>query len=92
MAVIKLLNQKELKRYDTLFNVLAKYGFEDVLVNSGNKEVTPKSYLNDYPDTNAEKSFSFLKYEPTRMVLDELGPSYVILGQVFSNREDMLLS
>ena len=29
MAVIKLPKQKELKRYTTLFNVLAKYGFED---------------------------------------------------------------
>ncbi len=88
MAVIKLPKQKELKRYSTLFNVLAKYGFEDVLANSGIKKVIPKSYLKTHPDT--EKRFSFSKYERIRMVLEELGPSYVKLGQIFSNREDML--
>ncbi len=57
MVVIKLTRHKALKRYTTLFNVLAKYRFEDVLANSGIKKVIPTSYLKTHPDT--EKSFSF---------------------------------
>ncbi|MBQ4914594.1 AarF/ABC1/UbiB kinase family protein [Maribacter sp. MMG018] len=88
MAAFKIPKQKEIKRYATVFNVLAKYGFEDVLVNSGIAKVIPKSYLGGHPDT--KKNLSFSTYERIRMVLEELGPSYVKLGQVFSNREDML--
>jgi ubiquinone biosynthesis protein len=77
MAVIKLPKQKELKRYASLFNVLANYDFEDVLANSGIKKVIPTSYLKTHPDTDTEKSFSFSKYERIRMVWEELGPSYV---------------
>jgi ubiquinone biosynthesis protein len=75
MVVIKLPSQKELKRYTTLFNVLAKYWLEDVLTNSGIKKVIPTCYLKTHPDT--EKSFSFLKYEHIRMVWEELERSYV---------------
>ncbi|MFT5737109.1 MAG: ubiquinone biosynthesis protein [Maribacter sp.] len=75
MAVIKSPRQKELKRYATLFNILAKYGFEDVLANSSIKKVIPMSSLKTHPDT--EKNFSFSKYERIRMVWEELGPSNV---------------
>ncbi|MCK0159139.1 ABC1 kinase family protein [Allomuricauda sp. F6463D] len=88
MAVFKIPKQKEIHRYATLFNVLAKYGFKDVLANSGITKVIPKSYLEKHPDT--EKNLSFSTYERIRMVLEELGPSYVKLGQIFSSREDML--
>ncbi len=88
MAALKLPKQKELKRYTTLFNVLVKYGFEDVLVNSGISKAIPKKYLENHPDTKQNLSFS--KYERLRMVLEELGPTYVKLGQIFSTREDML--
>ena len=88
MAAFKIPKQKEIKRYASLFNVLAKYGFEDVLVNSGIAKMIPKSYLEKHPDTG--KNLSFSTYERIRMVLEELGPSYVKLGQIFSNREDML--
>jgi len=48
----------------------------------------PASYLKRHPDT--DKNISMSKFERIRMVLEELGPSYVKLGQIFSNREDML--
>jgi len=37
-----------------------------------------------------QKNSSFSRYERIRMVLEELGSTYVKLGQVCSNREDML--
>ncbi len=88
MVDLKLPNKKELKRYNKLFSVLTKYGFEDVMANSKIRKIIPKSYLKKHSDT--EKILSFSKFERIRMVLEELGPTYVKLGQIFSNREDML--
>ncbi|WP_117880404.1 ABC1 kinase family protein [Aureibaculum luteum] len=88
MAGLKIPKQQELKRYNKLFAVLTKYGFEDVMAHNQIKKIIPKSYLKKHPDT--QKNLSFTKYERIRMMLEELGPTYVKLGQIFSNREDML--
>ena len=77
-----------LKRYNKLFSVLTKYGFRDVMANKQLQKLVPNSYLKEHPDT--QKSLSFSTYERIRMVLEELGPTYVKLGQIFSNREDVL--
>ncbi len=88
MLGINLPKKREIKRYNKLFSVLAKYGFEDVMSQSRIKKAIPRSYLKKYPAT--ERNLSFSTFERIRMVLEELGPSYVKLGQIFSNREDML--
>ncbi|MBJ2175657.1 AarF/ABC1/UbiB kinase family protein [Aureibaculum sp. A20] len=88
MAGLKIPKKQELKRYNKLFAVLTKYGFEDVMAHNQIKKIIPKSYLKKHPDT--QKNLSFTKFERIRMVLEELGPTYVKLGQIFSNREDML--
>ncbi|KGL64278.1 ABC1 kinase family protein [Polaribacter sp. Hel1_85] len=78
----------KLQRYNKLFTVLTKYGFEDIVANSQLKKIVPNNFLKKHPDT--QKSLSFSKFERIRMVLEELGPTYVKLGQIFSNREDLL--
>ena len=88
MIDLKLPKKKELKRYNKLFSILTKYGFEDFMANNQIKKLIPESYLKKHPDT--EKLLSFSKFGRIRMVLEELGPTYVKLGQIFSNREDML--
>ncbi|MCK0146626.1 AarF/UbiB family protein [Arenibacter sp. F26102] len=88
MFGIKLPKKQNLKRYNTLFGVLTKYGFEDVMASSKAKKFIPKNYLAKHPET--EKLLSISTFERIRMVLEELGPSYVKLGQILSNRDDML--
>ncbi|MDR6920312.1 ubiquinone biosynthesis protein [Chryseobacterium sp. 2987] len=77
--------QRKLKRSARLISVLSKYGFKDMLarMNTGNKQ----EQISSDPDEVISKG---TVYERIRLVLEELGPTFVKLGQTFSNREDLL--
>lgn len=77
--------QRKLKRSARLISVLSKYGFKDMLarMNTGNKQ----ELVSADPDEVVSKG---TVYERIRLVLEELGPTFVKLGQTFSNREDLL--
>lgn len=77
--------QRKLKRSAKLISVLSKYGFKDMLarMNSGNKPI-------EIPQNSDEIVSKGTVYERIRLVLEELGPTFVKLGQTFSNREDLL--
>ncbi|WP_299180436.1 AarF/UbiB family protein [uncultured Chryseobacterium sp.] len=76
--------QRKLKRSAKLISVLSKYGFKDILarMNGGNKS--------DEEFPSDEIISKGTVYERIRLVLEELGPTFVKLGQAFSNREDLL--
>lgn len=75
--------QRKLKRSARLISVLSKYGFKDMIARIGKK-----------PEENSVNSDEIISkgtvYERIRLVLEELGPTFVKLGQTFSNREDLL--
>ena len=77
--------QRKLKRSARVISVLSKYGFKDLLarMNGGNKQ--------EETSGNSDEVISKgTVYERIRLVLEELGPTFVKLGQSFSNREDLL--
>ncbi|MBP1164787.1 MULTISPECIES: ABC1 kinase family protein [unclassified Chryseobacterium] len=76
--------QRKLKRSARLISVLSKYGFKDMLarMNGGNKQ--------DETANSDEIISKGTVYERIRLALEELGPTFVKLGQTFSNREDLL--
>jgi len=77
--------QRKLKRSAKLISVLSKYGFKDLLsrMNVGNKPAE----ISGGPEEIISKG---TVYERIRLALEELGPTFVKLGQTFSNREDLL--
>ena len=74
-------HQRKLKRSAQLISVLSKYGFQDLLIrmNWGGKTLSQDSQL-----------VTLSLYERIKLVLEELGPTFVKLGQTFSNRDDLL--
>jgi ubiquinone biosynthesis protein len=80
---------KNIGRIREIIGVLVKYGFEDIVTNSTLRNfVTEKARLSwmrqDKP------VFQYSRWERIRMVCEELGPTFVKLAQVLSNRPDML--
>ncbi|MCI3936633.1 AarF/UbiB family protein [Chryseobacterium aahli] len=75
--------QRKLKRSARLISVLSKYGFKDMIARMGKR-----------PEESSASSDEIISkgtvYERIRLVLEELGPTFVKLGQTFSNREDLL--
>ncbi|WP_300675284.1 AarF/UbiB family protein [Soonwooa sp.] len=69
--------QKKIKRSAKLLQVISKYGLQDLL-----------SRISNGSNSDSEKSKA--GYERLRLALEELGPSFVKLGQAFSNRDDLL--
>lgn len=77
-------------RIRKLIEVLVKYGFEDIVINSGLRGIlSPKKKIID-PYKAEEQHFTHSRWERIRLILEELGPTYVKLGQLLSNRPDLL--
>jgi ubiquinone biosynthesis protein len=81
---------KKLKRTVTLVRILIKYGFEELLIRSNIRSLISSSATETDSFKSDGDKLSFSVYERIRMVLEELGPTYVKFGQAFSSREDLL--
>ncbi len=84
-----LFSIKNIGRINEIIGVLVKYGFEDIVVNSTlrnfvteNRRVT---WLRD-----EKPVFEYSRYERIRFAAEELGPTFVKLAQVLSNRPDLV--
>lgn len=80
---------QNISRIREIIAVLVKYGFEDVVTNS-----TLRNFVSEKGRVSwtrqGQPVFQYTRWERIRMVCEELGPTFIKLAQVLSNRPDML--
>ncbi len=80
---------RNIGRTREIIAVLVKYGFEDVIANSTMRNFVPENMRISWM-RQERPALEYTRYERVRMVAEELGPTFVKLAQVMSNRPDML--
>ena len=78
---------RKIKRLGNIFSILWKYGFDDVISRIASEKYLPEGFVKS---KRGEQIFQLSIYERIRLVLEELGPTYIKFGQTFSNREDLI--
>ena len=80
---------RHINRYREIIYVLGRHGFGDFLSN-----LKLEKYLNIggkmFKGGNYGKVSNLTRWERIRMVLEELGPTFIKFGQLMSNRPDLL--
>ncbi|OQC46727.1 MAG: putative protein kinase UbiB [Candidatus Marinimicrobia bacterium ADurb.Bin030] len=80
---------RHLKRYNQIISVLIKYGFSDV-VDAARKDLIAR-FGEKFVPRGRRNQFSGLSHaERIRRALEELGPTFVKIGQVLSLRPDII--
>lgn len=80
---------RNLNRTRAIINVLIKYGFEDIVTNTPLQKVIPNKILRQW--TREERLVNeSTRWERVRMACEELGPTFIKLAQILSNRPDLV--
>ena len=80
---------KHIKRYKQVLQMLIKYGLDDLHEHSSLAKFLPKISFHKKIQGELSKK-KYTRYERIRMVIEELGPTFVKFGQILSNRPDLL--
>jgi ubiquinone biosynthesis protein len=82
---MRFVKTKKIARVGKIVQTLVKYGFTDVVDSTalGKLVITKKE-----PSEGSMASYS--KWERMRMVIEDLGPTFIKLAQLLSNRPDVL--
>lgn len=80
---------KNLGRLRQIMSVLVKYGFEDLIANSTLRNLVPEGLRIKWM-RQEKPALQYSRYERLRMAAEELGPTFVKLCQILSNRPDIV--
>lgn len=76
-------------RYREIVQVLIKHGFGDIISMSGIEKAIDFGRSTVFRNSIAETK-KLTRWERIRLVLEELGPTFIKLGQIISNRPDLI--
>ena len=79
---------QNLNRIRQIINILIKYGFEDIIANSALKNLIPTNSQTNWLRGD-QQVLELSRWERLRIVIEELGPTFIKLAQVLSNRPDV---
>ncbi len=81
---------RHLRRYQQIIGIILKYGFENI-IHAMNIDRYIESGLQLIPFVKShEKVEKLSKNQRIRMTLEELGPTFIKMGQVLSSRPDLI--
>lgn len=80
---------RNINRTRAIINILLKYGFEDVVTNTPLQKVIPNKLLIKWTREERHVNES-TRWERVRMACEELGPTFIKLAQILSNRPDLV--
>jgi ubiquinone biosynthesis protein len=80
---------KNIRRIREVIGVLFKYGFEDVVTHTRLRNFVSQKRRLTW-QRRGRPVFEYSRFERIRMAAEELGPTYVKLCQVLSNRPDII--
>ena len=80
---------RNLNRTRIIIKTLFKYGFEDLVTNTSLQKVIPNRLLLKWIRDERQVTDS-TRWERLRMALEELGPTFIKIAQILSNRPDIV--
>ncbi len=80
---------RNLNRVREIAQILIKYGFEEVIVQTQLKRLIPESQRLKWKHGETQV-LEMNRWERVRLAAEELGPTFIKLAQVLSNRPDLL--
>ncbi|MBL0913089.1 MAG: AarF/ABC1/UbiB kinase family protein [Bacteroidia bacterium] len=80
---------RNLGRLRQIMSVFVKYGFEDLIANSTLRNLVPEALRLKWM-RQEQPALQYSRFERIRMAAEELGPTFVKLAQVLSNRPDII--
>lgn len=81
--------KKQLSRYAEILRALIKYGFED-LAHSLRKDTHASFSDESFSESESSNYKDLARWQRVRMMLEELGTTFIKLGQMLSGRPDLV--
>ncbi|HEX8427122.1 AarF/ABC1/UbiB kinase family protein [Hymenobacter sp.] len=78
-----------LTRIRQVAEVLIRYGFEDAVTSTPLRRLVPQSRRISWQE-GEQAVFETTRWQRIRMIIEELGPTFIKLAQAMSNRADLL--
>jgi ubiquinone biosynthesis protein len=79
---------QNLNRIRQIINILLKYGFEDIIASTALKNLIPANNQVNWLH-GSQQVLELSRWERLRMVVEDLGPTFIKLAQLLSNRPDV---